>query len=86
MTDHIIIGVHVKNRTQQAIELQKVFTEYGCSIKTRLGLHDTDENSCSIAGIILLEIFAKDDLIPNEMLKKFNAIDNVEAQIMRFTH
>ncbi len=87
MDDHIIIGVHVSNRAQQAVELQKIFTEYGCSIKTRVGLHDTSANSCSTTGVILLEIFNKDEAdISDEMLDKFNSIDGVDAQRMRFAH
>lgn len=87
MEDHVIIGIHVTNRGQQAIELQKIFSEYGCSIKTRLGLHDVDDNTCSIAGIILLEIFnKKGEDVSEDMLSKFNAIDGVDAQKMTFKH
>lgn len=87
MDDHIIIGVHVSNRVQQAIELQKVFTEFGCSIKTRVGLHDTDANACSTTGVILLEIFNKDGEDKSiEMLDRFNAIEGIDAQKMRFEH
>ncbi len=87
MDDHIIIGVHVSNRAQQAVELQKVFTEYGCNIKTRVGLHDTDANVCSTTGVILLEIFNKDgDDISVEMLNKFNSIEGIDAQKMVFAH
>ena len=37
---HIILGVHITDRLKNAVEVQKVFTEYGCNIKTRIGLHD----------------------------------------------
>lgn len=87
MDDHIIIGVHVSNRAQQAVELQKIFTEFGCSIKTRVGLHDTDANVCATTGVILLEIFNKDGEDKSiEMLDRFNAIDGIDAQKMRFEH
>ena len=85
MDDHIVLGIHVSNRVEQAVELQKIFTEYGCNIKTRVGLHDTDSNSCSPTGVILLEVFG-DDTIASDMLAKFNAITGVEAQKMVFSH
>ena len=43
MHEHYILGVHVTNRTVNSVEVQKVFSEYGCYIKTRVGLHDVDE-------------------------------------------
>lgn len=87
MDDHVIIGVHVSNRGTQAVELQKVFTEYGCSIKTRIGLHDTDESVCATSGVILLEIFNKNGSdISGDMMSKFNSIDGIDAQRMTFEH
>ncbi len=35
-----IMGIKLDNRTQTAIEFQQILTNYGCSIKTRLGLHE----------------------------------------------
>lgn len=85
MEDHIVLGIHVTNRTSQAVELQKIFTDYGCNIKTRLGLHDTGADSCSPTGVILLEIFGG-DAVASDMMDKFNAVEGVEAQKMVFGH
>ena len=38
--EHIILGIHITDRLKNAVDVQKVFTEYGCNIKTRVGLHD----------------------------------------------
>jgi aspartate ammonia-lyase len=46
MDDYIILGIHVTGREEHAAEAQKVLTEYGCNIKTRLGLHEVNENLC----------------------------------------
>ena len=54
---HVIYGVHVTNRTTQVPNLQKLLTEYGCNIRTRIGLHHVDEKVCSPRGLILLEMF-----------------------------
>ena len=42
---HIILGIHISDRLKNAVDVQKVFTEYGCNIKTRIGLHDANENA-----------------------------------------
>ena len=58
--DHIILGIHVTDRLQDAVDVQKVFTEYGCNIKTRIGLHDVDETVCSPSGVVLIEFFGSE--------------------------
>lgn len=50
-SDHIIVGIHVTDRMKNASEVQKIFTEYGCNIKTRLGMHEVHGNYC--AGVEL---------------------------------
>jgi hypothetical protein len=50
-----IILVQVTNRLKDAPTVQKVLTEHGCNIKTRLGLHDVADNVCSGAGLLILE-------------------------------
>ena len=85
MEDHIVVGIHVTDRVKTAVDLQKLFTEFGCNIKTRVGLHDVDANSCSATGVILLEVFGGND-VATDMMNKFNAVDGVEAQQMVFSH
>lgn len=85
MEDHLIIGIHVMNRTKDAETVQHLLTEYGCNIKTRLGLHHVAPDACSPSGIILLEMFG-DQAKCNELADKLNAIDGVEAQQMCFGH
>jgi hypothetical protein len=45
---HVIYGVHVTNRTIQVPNVQKLLTEYGCNIKTRIELHHVDEKMCIV--------------------------------------
>ncbi len=47
----IILGIQVTNRLTKAPEVEKLFTQYGCNIKTRLGLHDVNETSFSPTGL-----------------------------------
>ena len=43
----LIFGVHLTNRMTEAPRVQQLFTDYGCNIRTRLGIHDADATSCS---------------------------------------
>ena len=83
--DHIILGIHVTNRLKNAVEVQKVFTEYGCNIKTRVGLHDVDADVCSPSGVVLIEFFGSDDEA-TAMMAKLNAVEGVIVQKMLFGH
>ena len=65
--------------------VQKLLTEYGCNIKTRLGLHHVDEKGCSVRGLILLEMFG-DPAVYGELKAKLAALDGVEVQEMVFEH
>lgn len=37
---HIILVIHLTDRIKHVDSMQKAFSEYGCYIKTRLGLHN----------------------------------------------
>ena len=54
-----ILGVHVAQRTKHTLNVQKILSAYGCSIRTRIGLHEAAENVCSPNGLILLEVVNK---------------------------
>jgi hypothetical protein len=84
MDQHIILGVHLTDRVAQATDVQAALTEYGCNIKTRVGLHEV-ENVCSPAGVILLEMYG-DPARSEELADKLNAIEGVEVQKMVFGH
>ena len=83
--DHIILGIHVTDRLKNAVDVQKVFTEYGCNIKTRIGLHDVDADACSPSGVVLIEFFGADDEAA-AMMAKLNKVEGVHVQQMVFGH
>jgi hypothetical protein len=82
---HLIYGVHVTDRATQVPQVQKFLTEYGCNIKTRVGLHRVDENACSPRGLILLEMFG-DAALCRELKAKLAALEGIEVQEMFFEH
>jgi hypothetical protein len=71
MTKEIrILGVLITNREKEAGSLQGILTKYGCSIKTRLGLHEISSDLCSPCGLILLELLGDTgemDKLENEL-------------------
>ena len=83
--DHVILGVHITDRTNNAPKVQDVLTEYGCSIKTRLGLHETSQDFCSPEGVVILEILANAETC-EDIVTKLSAIDGIQAQKMIFSH
>ena len=83
--DHVVLGIHVTDRLRNAADVQKVFTEFGCNIKTRLGLHEVAENCCAGEGVVLLELVGGPE-IRQDMVRKLGAIDGIEVKEMVFSH
>lgn len=62
MAEHVtVLGIRIEDRVKEAGEVQKVLTKFGCSIKTRLGLHEVSNDFCSSSGLILLELTGPTD-------------------------
>ena len=51
-----IIGIPLENRIEESIKLQEILSKYGCSIKTRIGLHDMGDYKCLNYGVVLIEV------------------------------
>ena len=83
--DHVVLGIHVTDRLRNAGDVQKVFTEFGCNIKTRLGLHEVADNCCAAEGVVLLEIVGGPEVRQN-MVQKLGAIAGIEVKEMVFSH
>lgn len=77
-----IMGIKLDNRHTNAVEFQKILTEFGCSIKTRIGLHEVTNNVCSPDGIILLEVIKNDE--SENLEKALRAIEGINIQLMQF--
>ena len=54
-----VLGVRVAQRTRHTAKVQRILTDYGCSIRTRIGLHDAGHGVCSPNGLILLEVVSE---------------------------
>ncbi len=72
MTEIRILGIYVSDRLGAAINVQAILTKFGCSIKTRLGLHELTNDLCSTSGLIILELTGDQSeaiKLENELLK-----------------
>lgn len=78
-----IVGIQINNRNKEAGDLQKVLSEHGCTIKTRLGLHEVVANNCSESGLILLEL-AGPNAARDELFKALNGIEGITVKRMDF--
>ena len=81
-----IVGIKVENRVKSAVCVQKILTDYGCIINTRIGLHENSSEDCdgvcSTAGLILLEI--TNDKKAQEMILELSKIQDIQIREMRF--
>ncbi len=78
-----ILGIHITDRLKNTSEVQAILTKYGCTIKTRLGLHEVKEDFCAHSGLILLELTGNRDeffKLENELLR----VDGLEVKKMVF--
>jgi desulfoferrodoxin-like iron-binding protein len=83
--DHVILGVHITNRVKHVPTVQSVLTQFGCNIKTRLGLHHVNESFCSPNGLMIVE-FVGEDAQCTEMATQLSAIEGVQVKRMVFGH
>ena len=83
MEKYVILGVLVDNFSKDAVEVQTIFSRYGCSIRTRLGLHDAQDGVCAPNGLIIIE-FIGGKRKAEQMADELAALDGVSVKIMTF--
>ena len=82
---HNIVVVHITDRLQHVPKVQSILTQYGCLIKTRLGLHELSADVCSPNGILLLEL-VDDEKQVGAFVGELNSIEGVEVKRIVFDH
>jgi hypothetical protein len=83
LNQYIVVGLYLSDRFKHALEVQKILTEYGCNIKTRIGLHEVSETFCATCGLVILELIGDQGKI-NECIAKLQKIAGLEVQKMIF--
>ena len=82
----IVLGVDIERRRNIATEVQEILTEYGCFIKTRIGLHEVsdDRQFCSENGLVLLELIRDAGKEGDELEEKLGLVKGVTVKKMEF--
>jgi len=76
-----IFGIHISQRAKSVPDVQAVLSKYGCSIRTRLGIHDAGPTSCSPNGLVLIDAFGPEI---EDFFEELQGIEGVEVQRMDF--
>lgn len=84
-TDHVVIGIHVSDRVDQASRVQEILTRHGRTIKTRIGLHEAAGRVPAPGGLILLELVGA-PRAGADLMAALNAVAGVEAKSLVFEH
>ncbi len=77
-----IMVIKISPRNEVAPKVQEMLTKNGCIIKTRLGLHEATNDSCSKSGLILLELLndKKEDI--DILSKDLSSLKGVSVKLL----
>lgn len=78
-----IMAIKINGRIANAPHVQEILTKYGCNIKTRVGFHETSEDQCSTDGILILQLFGKEDDVLS-MFTELQKLDGVVPKMIEF--
>ncbi len=76
-----IMAVQLDNRIVEAAQVQKTFTEHGCIIRMRLGMHPGVQSECSVEGLIILDLSGTSTEI-GKLEADLNGIKGVQSSHM----
>lgn len=82
MACYNVMSVLTNKRVENVNEMQRVLTESGCIIKTRLGIHDASEDFCSNEGLIILNLVGSEEEIAS-LEQILNEIPGIKAKNSR---
>lgn len=77
-----VMAIKIEPRDCAAPKVQEVLTKYGCIIQTRLGLHETGDNFCSNAGLIILNLVSNKEEEIKQLSSDLNSIDGATAKVI----
>ena len=77
-----ILVASLDHRSRCAQAFQKALTQFGCHIKTRIGIHDGVLNQCSDRGLIILELVGAPAQI-SDFSRRLKAIPGVKVKTVK---
>ena len=78
-----VLGINITDRVGTVALVQNILAKFGCSIRTRLGLHNTDTSASAGSGLILLELYG-DPLEFYKLENELLMIAGIEVRKMVF--
>ncbi len=75
-----LLAIKINERPAHAPHVQEILTHYGCNIRTRVGFHETNEDNCSMDGLLILQMCGDKD----EIQAMYDDLEKVEGVIPRF--
>ncbi len=79
-----VIGISISDRVEEAAKMQEILTKYGCTIRTRLGLHEASKEKCSRNGLVLLELVGESSEW-SKLETELKSIKGIAVKSMDFT-
>lgn len=79
-----IMGIEIGLREEDALKVQKLLSEHGCSIKTRLGLHEASDSLCSSTGLVILEFASGKEAEIQALENELSQLQTVKVRKMEF--
>ena len=79
-----VMAILISTRREVAVKVQEILTEFGCIIKTILGIHDGVQDKCSEVGLVMLELVGTDKEI-NELNDKLSKVNGVNAKLVKLS-
>ncbi len=76
-----ILLVLIGKRKEEAVKVQQILTAWGCIIKTRLGIHDGVLENCSDEGLLILELYGKQEQ-KDELTRKIAVLPGVSSKLV----
>ncbi len=78
---YYIIAIRMDNRTGNSLKLQDTLTRNGCNIKSRLGLHEADAETCANDGLIVLQPNGTKTEIDG-LMDDLNKLEGIRAKLI----
>jgi ribose 5-phosphate isomerase len=78
--EYNIMAIRLGERRKNSPDVQQILSRFGCSIKMRLGLHET-ESVCSDEGLLILQLTGDTDEM-KKLEKALNDMDGIKARMI----
>lgn len=81
MSCYYVIAIRMDNRVSNSLKLQEALTKNGCNIRSRLGLHEANEQMCANDGLIVLQPCGTQGEI-DSLMSDLNALEGITAKLI----